>query len=125
MKLERYAEALRDTTSGLTYPALIGLRKQSMIDVERLFSPELSGFMRNKGYDVEAKYIETVFNWRRASDERGLSSLQCSKYNYNFLNVILDELMPWHKESYDFALLEVNRLSILLYLHTAITSYAF
>ena len=115
VKLERYAEALRDTTSGLTYPALIGSRKQSVIDAERLFSPELSSFMRNKGYNVEAKYIETVFNWRRSSDERGLSSLQRSKYNYNFLNMILDELMPWHKESYDFALLEVNRLSISLY----------
>ena len=72
---------------------------------------------------MRAKYIEIVFNWRRASDERGVSSLQRSKYNYNFLNIILDELMPWHKESYDFALLEVNRLSVLLYLHTTITLY--
>ena len=109
IKLERYTEALRDPTSGMTYPALIGARKQSVIDAERLFSSQLSTFMRKKGYDVEATYIETIHNWRRASDECGLSSLMRSKYNYCLLNMILDELMPWHKETYNFALLEVNR----------------
>ena len=107
--MERYIEALRDPSSGLTYPAVIGSRKQSVIDAERLFSPQLSAFMRKKGYDTEATYIETVCNWRRAGDERGLSSLLRSKYNYGMLNMILDELMPWHKQQYNFALLEVNR----------------
>ena len=65
--------------------------------------------MRRKGYDVEANYIDIIGNWRRAGDKRGLSSLQRSKYNYSLLNFILDELMPWHKQSYNFALLEVNR----------------
>ena len=112
VKLEQYTEALWDPTSGLTYPALIGSRKQSaIIDAEHLFSPKLSAFMKRKGYDVEANYIDTVCNWRRACDERGLSSLQRSKYNYNFLNMILDKLVPWHKQSYDFSLLEVNRLA--------------
>jgi len=109
IKLERYTEALRDPTSGLTYPALVGARKQSVIDAERLFSTKLVDFMKKKGYNEEAKYIETICNWRRASDERGLSSLTRSKYNYTLLNMILDELMPWHRQSYDFALLEVNR----------------
>ena len=109
IKLERYTEALRDPTSGLTYPALTGARKQSVVDAERLFSTQLVAFMKKKGYNVEATYIETICNWRRASDERGLSSLTRSKYNYNLLNMILDDLMPWHKESYNFALLEVNR----------------
>jgi len=109
IKLERFAEALRDPSSGLTYPALTGARKQSVVDAERLFSTQLVEFMRKKGYTVEATYIETICNWRKASDERGLSSLTRSKYNYNLLNMILDELMPWHRESYNFALLEVNR----------------
>jgi len=109
IRLERYTEALCDPTSGLTYPALTGARKQSVIDAQHLFSIKLVEFMKKKGYNEEATYIETICNWRRASDERGLSSLKRSKYNYCLLNMILDELMPWHRESYNFALLEVNR----------------
>lgn len=107
--MERFTEALCDSSSGLTYPSLIGSRKQSVVDAEHLFNPQLSAFMRKKGYDTEAKYIETILNWRRAGDECGLSSLLRSKYNYNMLNMMLDELMPWHKQMYNFALLEVNR----------------
>ena len=62
-----------------------------------------------KGYKFEAEYIQIVWNWRRACDERGLSDITRSKFNYQFLNYILDELMPWHRQSYDFSLLEVNR----------------
>ena len=65
--------------------------------------------MKKKGYLYEAKYIETVWNWRRACDERGLSELQRCKFDYQFLNMILDELMPWHSQTYDFSKLEVNR----------------
>ena len=56
--------------------------------------------MQQKGCDYEAGYIQTVWNWRQACDEHGLSELQRSKFNYQFLNMILDELMPWHKELY-------------------------
>ena len=35
-----------DPSSGLTYPALSGSRKQSVVDAERLFSPDLAAFMR-------------------------------------------------------------------------------
>lgn len=106
LKLER---ALYDETSGLTFPALTGQRKQSVQDAEILFSESVQNFMEKKGYTYEAKYIKTIKNWRRACDERGLSSLQRSKYNYELLELILDELMPWHRTSYDFSLLEVNR----------------
>jgi len=107
--LERFVEALSEPTSGLTYPALTGSRKQSVVDAERLFSPDLAQFMEDKGYHFEAKYIRTIWNWRRASDERGLSECTRSKFNYSMLNMILDELMPWYKQCYDFGLLEVNR----------------
>ena len=80
-----------------------------MVDAERLFSPELAQFMRRKGYDYEAAFIEAVGNWRCACDCRGLSELERCRCNYTFLNIILDELMPWHRESYDFIELEVNR----------------
>ena len=99
-------EALSEPASGLTYPAVTGSRKQSVVDAERLFSPDLANFMEEKGYNFEAKYIR---NWRRASDERGLNERTRSKFNYELLNMMLEELMPWYKEFYDFGLLEVNR----------------
>ena len=92
----------------MTFPALTGQRKQSVRDAEILFSDGVESFMRKKGYDY-AKYIGTIKNWRRACDERGLSSLQRCKFNYQMLELILDELMPWHSKLYDFSLLEVNR----------------
>lgn len=109
LRLEKFTEALYDETSGLTFPALTGQRKQSVRDAEILFSEGVQKFMRKKGYDYEAKYISTIKNWRRACDERGLSSLQRCKFNYQMLQLILDELMPWHSKYYDFSLLEVNR----------------
>jgi len=49
-----------------------GARKQSVVDAERLFSPDLEKFMIDKGYRFEATYIRTIWNWRRAGDEQGL-----------------------------------------------------
>ena len=66
--------------------------------------------MKKKGYSYEEKYIKIVLNWRRASEERGLSEMQCCRYNYHMLNYLLDELIPWldyHK--YDLSTLEVNK----------------
>ena len=62
-----------------------------MTDVERLFGAKLLAFMQKKGYSAEADYIEAVLGWRRACDERGLSEIQRCRYNYKFLNYILDE----------------------------------
>ena len=81
-----------------------------MRDAERLFSQQMLKFMQKKNYRFEAEYIEIVLNWRRACDERGISQLTRSKYNYSMLNFLLDELMPWHRQLYDFSTLEVNRL---------------
>ena len=73
-----------------------------------MFSPRVADFME-KGYTFEATYIRAVGNWHRACDERGLSELQRCRFNYQLLSYVLDELMPWHKTSYDFSLLEVNK----------------
>ena len=54
-------------------------------------------FMRKRGYSFEAHYIDAILNWRQ------------SRFNYQMLNYLLDELMPWHKDCYDFSTLEVNR----------------
>lgn len=64
--------------------------------------------MEDRGYQYEAKYIQVIRNWRRACDARGLTSLQRARFNYQLLQLLLDELMPWHRTAYDFSLLEVN-----------------
>lgn len=109
LQLDRFTEALYDESSGLTFTALTGKRKQSVRDVEILFSDSMQKFMEKNSYEYEARYIKVIKNWRRASDERGLSQLTRCRFNYELLNFILDELMPWHKDMYDFSLMEVNR----------------
>ncbi|XP_065887166.1 uncharacterized protein [Dysidea avara] len=111
IELERFQEALHDSSAGLTYTALSGVRKQSVEDVERLFSKSLVKWMEEKEYNAEAQHLRIVCNWRRACDERGLTRVQRSEFNNDFLNYLLDDLMPWHKEEKlrDFSLLEVNR----------------
>lgn len=87
------------------------MRKQSVQDAERLFSDSLMKWMEDKGYLKEAKYIRVIRNWRRASDERGLTDDQRHQFNDDLLCYILDDLMPWHKDEglRDYSLLEVNR----------------
>ena len=115
LKLERFGEALEDPTSGLTYQALTGKNKQSVRDAERLFSKSMLHYMKSKGYEFEAKYIEVIHNWRQASDERGLKEEERSKFNNEMLQYLKDELIPWHKD-YDLSTLEVNRY-VIFYLY--------
>ena len=57
--------------------------------------------------------MSVIHNWRMACDERGLSQSQRSAHNRDFLEFILDELMPWHKEQYDFITQEINHYTKL------------
>lgn len=109
LRLERFAEALEDPSTGLTYAALTGQKKQSVRDAERLFGTGVVEFMKRKNYSFEEKFVSIVLNWRRSGDERGLSELKRSQYNYDMLNFLLDELIPWHVKCYDLSALEVNR----------------
>ena len=103
-------EAMEDPVTGLTYPALTGIRKQSVEDVERLFGEGVIDFMEKHNYDFEARYLRCVRNWRRAVDERGLSDSVRQKFNSDFLDFILEDLMPWYSaEHKDFSLLEMNQ----------------
>lgn len=112
--MRRYLEAAHHGMTDLTYTALIGKRKQSVQDAERMFSSHLLKFMAEKGYDEEATYIETIMNWRRAIDERGLSQEERKGYCHSFLQYIEDELIPWKAQlNMDYSTLEVNR-----YVHT-------
>ena len=99
----------------LTYPALVGSTKQSVEDAERLVSPHLLNFMEKKGYTFEAKYIRAVLGWRQSCDLRELSELDRCRKNYQMLNFLLEELMPWTNYRYDFSYLEVNRFVHLQY----------
>lgn len=94
LKLERFSEALYEDSMQLTFLALTGQRKQSIRDVENLFSVGMEKFMESKGYQYEVKYIITIRNWQRSCDERGLNSLQRCRFNYQMIQLILDELMP-------------------------------
>jgi len=111
IQLERFEEALHDSSAGLTYTALSGIGKQSVESVGRLLSDSLVRWMENKGYNHEVTYLRVIHNWRCACDGRRLSAAQHSQFNNDFLNYILDDLMPWHRqeELKDFSLLEVNR----------------
>ena len=111
MRLERFMEAVTDPEVQLSYHAMIGTRKQSVTDVEQIFSRSVLEFMERKKYDIEAKYVRVIRNWRRACDERGLSHEQRSAFNSDLIEYILDELMPWHKEEgmKDFSTFEVNQ----------------
>lgn len=90
LHLEYYNDALSDPSSGLMYPALVGLRKQSVVDAERMFNPQLAKYMERNGHEYENAYISAVWGWREAHDRRGLTEVQRSDLNKKFLHFILD-----------------------------------
>ena len=108
LQVQRFCEAAHNPAMQLTYSTLTGQRKQSIGDVERLFNPHVAQFMENRGYAYEGYYVRTIHNWRRATDEWGLSQEDRSKFNKDFLFMVLDELIPWHQR-FDYSTLEVNR----------------
>lgn len=104
-------EAVKDPEVQLSYHAMIGTRKQSVTDVEQIFSSSVLDFMERKQYEVEARYVRVIRNWRQACDERGLSDDKRSTFNKDLINYILDEMMPWHNKEgvRDLSTFEVNR----------------
>ena len=100
---------MMDPKSGLTHAALVGKRKQSNADTERLLSSLVVKSLRDHGHAHEADFVEVLAQWHRASDGRGLNQLQCCQYNYKMLNTTLDKWMPWHRELYDFSTIDINR----------------
>lgn len=93
--LERFVQALEDPSTGLTYSALSGVRKQSVEDVECLFGPGVISFMKRNHYDDQAKYLEVVRNWRSV-DECGLSEDQRRQFRdvHVFINVYTHLYLP-------------------------------
>ena len=60
LQLERFMEALYDPESQLSYHALVGTRKQSVSDVEHIFSESVLKFFEKKGYENEARYVVSL-----------------------------------------------------------------
>ena len=100
---------MRDPNTGLTFAALTGERKQSVVDAERMLSYLVSKFLNENGYEKEGAYINVVAGWHEAADGRGLSELERCKKNYAMLNMILDDWMPWHKTTPDLSTIDINR----------------
>ena len=91
----------------------------SVEDVERLFSARVISFMEQMKYESAAKFLTVVRNWRRATDERGLSDTERSTFNQDLLKFLLDDLMPWHGQTLDYSRLEVNRYVYTVHVHVS------
>jgi len=64
---------MRNPMTGLTHAALVGSRKQSVPDAEKLLSFHVAKFFKDNHYLAEAEYVETVALWHESSDGCGLS----------------------------------------------------
>lgn len=106
---EAVDKAMLDPMTGLSHAALTGQRPQSVEDAEKLLSYHVAASMQRNDFNFEAEYVGIIAAWHEASDGRGMSQLDRCKANYEMLNYLLDELMPWHKETYDFSTLDINR----------------
>lgn len=113
MRLEKFVEALHNTSTGLAYPALTGIRKQSFEDVERFFFGEaVIRFMEKNNYNSEVKYtyLRMVRNWRWAVNERGLSDAHYQQYCIGFFDFLLADLISWYSSDQKYlCLMQVNR----------------
>ena len=114
--LRYFKDALHDPKTGLTYEALTGKNKQSVPDCERLISPAVVSFLRNKGDESGAKVLSIISNWHKAVDGRALSEDVRSTYLQDtcMKNWLLDDWMPWHNVNCDYTTIDVNRLVKLM-----------
>lgn len=104
-----FREALCDPSTGLTYEELTGKQKQSVPHCEQVFSKGVLDFLKSMGYEPEARFVEVVRNWHKASDGRGISEEMRSRYNTEMLNFLLEDWIPWWSYERDFATLDVMR----------------
>lgn len=96
-------EALRSPNTGPTYTQPLQGKGSNLRLIEKDSSYYLGYFFRGKGYENEYQYVNVIAQWHESSDGRGISQLKRSQDNYEMLNYILDEWMPWHKDDCDFS----------------------
>ena len=63
LNFEAFDDVIMDSLSGLTHASLIGKRKQSLVDAERLISSHVSSLLRH-GHHQEARHIEVLTRYR-------------------------------------------------------------
>ena len=107
--VQAFVKAMNDPSTGLTYTALTGKRKQSVGDAEKLLSPAVAKWLRANNFLSEARFVEVVSNWHKANDGRGLSEADRKKNNLEMLDYLLEDWMPWYKDERDYSTLDVNR----------------
>ena len=123
LNLDAFDEAMQDSKTGLTHTALVGKRKQSVIDAEKLLSFHVAAFLDEKGYKREAEYVQIVAKWHEASDGRGVTQLNRCRANYSMLNYIMEELIPWYNESNDLSSIDINRYCLYCIINKYIYIY--
>ncbi|XP_066296437.1 uncharacterized protein [Branchiostoma lanceolatum] len=109
INVRRFEEAMWDKDTGLTHAAVVGDRKQSVADPEKLLSHRVARFFRSKGYEAEAEYVQVIADWHEASDGRGLSQEERKRANLAMRKYILDRWMPWHEDHPDLSKIDINR----------------
>ena len=114
INMKAFFEAMNDPSTGLTYTALTGKRKQSVPDAEKLLSGAVSTWLIKHNYHREGQFVEIVANWHKATDGRGISEEQRKCYNEAMLNFLLEDWMPWYESNMDFSTLDANRYSMTL-----------
>ena len=61
------------------------------------------------GCNSDIKVIETLHNWHKAVDGRGLSETQISSYCMDMKKLLLFDWMPWFSYMPDYYTIDVNR----------------
>lgn len=69
LNYEAFDDVLLDPKSGLTHAALIGKRKQSLVDAERLLSYHVVESLKRHGHEREAKHIEVSTGMKQLTAE--------------------------------------------------------
>ncbi len=92
---------------------LTGERKQSVVDAERMLSYLVAKFLDENCHGKEGRYVRIVAGWHEAADGRGLSELARCKKNYDMVNMILDDWMPWYKSTPNFATIDINKYVVV------------
>ena len=107
---EPFVQAMMDKDTGLTHAALSGIRRQSVVDAERLLSYQVGEFLNRKNYVVEAEYVLTVARWHEATDGRGLTEERRSQYNLSMIDYLVTDWMPYiDLNNRDYSLIDINR----------------
>jgi hypothetical protein len=100
----------------MTKTVLVADRKQSVKDAEVFFSYNVADWLTRNGFHHEGMFVQLVAQWHEASDGRGMSQLERSRYNYSFMNVLLLRWTPWLEHDYDFSKVDINRYLRCIYI---------